>query len=66
MTGKVYLVTPPDDLLIDGTRILLADLTVSQTQIISDALTAMEELPNSIVYVWKHGDDPAWMLDKKH
>lgn len=62
---KVYLVTPPDDVLIDGTRFILVDLTLEQTQLVSTALTGLKEAPNIISYIWKVGDEADWMLDKK-
>jgi len=62
---KVYLVTPPDDVLLDGTRFILVDLTTEQTQLVSTALTSLEEAPNIIAYIWKVGDDTDWLIDKK-
>ena len=38
MTDKVLVVTPPDDVLIDGFRLLLVDLDADQTKIISNNL----------------------------
>jgi hypothetical protein len=65
MSDKVIVVTPPDDILIDGLRILLVDLTTEQSQIVSNALLAVNS-PYSIVnYVWKTNDPVTWLLDKK-
>ena len=65
MSDKVIVVTPPDDVLIDGLRILLVDLTTEQSQIVSNALLEVNS-PYSIVnYVWKMGDSIEWMMDKK-
>lgn len=66
MTDKVYLVTAPDDMLLDGTRILLVDLTAEHTQLVSTALTGFDSIPDVIAYVWKMGDSTDWLLDKKH
>lgn len=64
MTNKVILVTEPDDVLYDGLRILLVNLTNEQTQIISDSLTSIPSLPTIILYVWNVGGD-TWLFDKK-
>lgn len=65
MTNKVLLVTAPDDVLVDGIRILLVDIVPEQQQIISDALTLLDNSPDIIVYVWNSANDTAWLLDKK-
>ena len=66
MTDKVYLVTAPDDVLLDGVRMLLVDLTLEQTQMMSTALTQEDTTSTIIAYVWKNGDDADWLIDKKH
>lgn len=65
MTNKVILVTPPDDVLYDGFRILLVSLDQTQTQMLSSALYAIEDLPSTIVYIYNPGDDTDWLFDKK-
>ena len=65
MSNKVLLVTPPDDVLLDGIRIILVDLVPEQQQIISDALTQLVTIPNVILYVWNGTNDINWLLDKK-
>jgi hypothetical protein len=65
MTDKVILVTPPDDILIDGIRILLVDLNSSQTQLISDALNRLTGDTTVISYMWNSKDNIDWLLDKK-
>lgn len=65
MSDKVILVTPPDDILVDGLRILLVDLDQTQTQMISDVLTSISNLPTIIGYVWNETYDVEWLLDKK-
>jgi hypothetical protein len=64
MTNKVILVTEPDDILQDGLRLLLVNLTSEQTQIISDALTSLTSLPTIVLYVWNTGEI-SWLFDKK-
>jgi hypothetical protein len=65
MSDKVIIVTPPDDILIDGLRILLIDLTSEQSQIVSNGLLAVNSPYSIINYVWKMGDPVTWLLDKK-
>jgi hypothetical protein len=66
MTDRVILVTYPDDILDDGVRLLLVDLTEEQTSIVSRALTELETIPLVVVYSWKIGDDVNWLFDKTH
>jgi hypothetical protein len=62
---KVILVTAPDDLLVDGIRILLVDLDGEQQQIISNALTELSTMPAMILYLWNTSNPVNWLLDKK-
>ena len=66
MSNQVIVVTSPDDVQNDGIRLLLIDLTSDQTQLISDALTQMENIPTIITYVWNSVDSFDWMISKKH
>ena len=66
MSDKIILVTPPDDVLIDGLRILLVDLNPAQTELISDSLKQLTTMPNIITYVWNTDQNIDWLLDKKH
>jgi hypothetical protein len=66
MTDKVILVKYPDDILDNGIRILLVDLTEEQTAIVSRALTELETIPLIIVYSWKIGDQINWLFDKTY
>lgn len=66
MTDHVILVTDPDDIQIDGIRILLVDLNVDQNQTVSDSLARTEGFGNIITYIWRTGDSVDWLLDKKH
>lgn len=65
MTDKVILVTPPDDVLLDGLRLLLIDLSPEQSSVVSTALTTIESF-TVIAYVWKSSNDIDWLFDKKH
>lgn len=64
MNDKIIIVTAPDDILIDGTRILAYGLDSLQSKILSDAL---KELSNStvIVYTDNGKENSDWVLDKK-
>lgn len=66
MSNQVIVVTSPDDVQNDGVRILLVNLTSEQTQVISDSLTNLENIPTIITYVWNSVDDKDWFIDKKH
>ncbi len=64
MTDKIILVTEPDDIKIDGIRILLVDLTPDQSQVISNALGQLNTFNELIIYsAQSSGID--WILDKK-
>jgi hypothetical protein len=66
MTDKILVVTPPDDISLDGIRILAVNLTQEQGQLVSNALLQFDNFNiNLINYVWKTGDDVRWLLDKK-
>jgi predicted DNA binding protein len=65
MSDKVLLVTAPDDVLVDGVRILLVDLIPEQQQAISNALAQVATIPNVILYIWNSSEDTLWLLDKK-
>lgn len=65
MNSSVIIVTAPDDILLDGPRVTLVNLTPSQTQFISDALTEINYAGRVILYVWNSGDNIEWLLDKK-
>jgi hypothetical protein len=66
MTDRILLVTPPDDINLDGIRILLVDLTEAQSNLVSTALKNLSYNQTIISYVWKNNDSIDWILDKKH
>jgi hypothetical protein len=66
MSNKVTLITAPDDIVVDGLRILLVGLTSAQSALFSDALNKFNSIPNTIIYIWNQNDDLAWLFDKKH
>lgn len=66
MIDKIVLVTPPDDVLVDGIRLLLVDVTIPQSQMVSSVLTQFETIPTVIAYMWSSGDSVDWLIDKKH
>lgn len=65
MTNKLTLVTAPDDILDDGLRILLVGLDHQNSERVSTALTRLDSVPTTIIYVWNQGEDRAWLFDKK-
>ena len=65
MTGKVLVVTTPDDVMLDGFRLLLVDLDADQTKTISDSLLKISSDTSVITYMWGSNDDSYWLLDKK-
>lgn len=64
MTNKVIVVTSPDDVLLDGFRILLVNLSPEQGKIVSDALLHLDTSNTVIMYMWNN-DAVNWLLDKK-
>lgn len=66
MSNKVTLITAPDDIVVDGLRILLVGLTSAQSALFSDALNKFNSIPNTIIYIWNQNDDLTWLFDKKH
>lgn len=66
MSDRVILITPPDDINIDGIRILAVNLFPEQSQILSDALLKTDSTASILIYIWKNGDPEEWLFDKKH
>ena len=64
MTAKIVLVTPPDDVLIDGARILLVNLDSEHEMMLSDYLKSKIH-SNCVVYLAKSVYDFDWLIDKK-
>jgi hypothetical protein len=65
MTSKVLVVTTPDDVVLDGFRLLLVDLDADQTKTVSDCLLQISSAMTVITYLWAYNDDVDWLLDKK-
>lgn len=64
MTGKIIIATPPDDILLDGFRILSVNLNQEQSKTLSDTLLEINSDNNIIVYVYQVGSPIQWLLDK--
>ncbi len=66
MTDRILVITAPDDVSLDGIKILAVNLTQEQGQVVSNALLQFDNFNvNVINYVWKTGEDISWLLDKK-
>lgn len=65
MVDKLVMVTPPDDVYLDGLRLLLVDLKTYQEELISRSLIESNQDLTIISYVWRSGEDLNWLLDKK-
>jgi len=63
MASNITVVTPPDDILHDGYRLLCVGLDPTQTQLVSDTVKDLSE-SNVIVYL-SDVLDIDWILDKK-
>jgi len=61
---KILLISSPDDVLEEALRILLIDLDKNQSDIVSQCLLSTNDLPHTIVYVWKNLEDTSWLFDK--
>ena len=64
MSDKILVVTPPDDTLINGIRILHVELNEEQSMIVSSALMNSNTQHTVVNYVWKMGDSVEWLMDK--
>jgi hypothetical protein len=64
MTERVILVTDPDDVLLDGVRLLFVNLTPEQQTLISETLGKIESTATVIAYMWNAGNPVSWLLDK--
>lgn len=65
MNKKITLVTAPDDVIFDATRILTYDLSNDQSLLVSYALSQIELEDQTVVYVANGKDSSEWILDKK-
>jgi hypothetical protein len=64
MKSQITLVSPPDDVYHTAVRILLVDLDQDQTQVISESLLKISDVPNVILYVWNNDNEISWLFDK--
>lgn len=64
MTDRILVVTPPDDVLLSGIRILHIDLNEQQSQTVSTTLLEFQSNHSVINYVWKTGNSIDYLLDK--
>ena len=64
MTDKILIVTAPDDVLIQGIRIVHVGLTEEQSSIVSSALFNYSNSQSIINYVWKIENSIEWLIDK--
>jgi hypothetical protein len=64
MSDKILVVTPPDDTVINGVRILHVELNEEQSMIVSSALMNSNTQHTVVNYVWKMGDSVEWLMDK--
>ena len=65
MSNKIVLVTPPDDVVADGVRLLLVGLTNSHNSLISSKLKNYDGICNIIIYIANNPSDTQWILEKK-
>lgn len=65
MKQHVIIATDPDDVYLEGFRILLIDLSLDQGQIVSASLLNMSLTDRVILYTWNPKESIEWMLDKK-
>jgi hypothetical protein len=63
MANNILVVTPPDDILLDGYRVLCVGLEHEQSQLVSDAVK--ETSHNDVIIYLTDILDPTWILDKK-
>lgn len=65
MNNQITLVSAPDDVFHSAFRILLADLTPEQTQVVSESLLKLQNVPSVVLYVWTAKDATSWLVDKR-
>lgn len=64
MSDRILIVTPPDDILLQGIRIAYIDLTDEQSFFVSNSLLKSQLPDNIINYVWRIGNPTDWLFDK--
>ena len=63
--NKITIITPPDDILQDGVRILVYGCKEEHTLLISSVIYQLEDCKPTIIYVSNGQNDNEWTLDKK-
>jgi hypothetical protein len=66
MHDRIILVSDPDDILLQGVRILLFDLERYQQEIFSNCLLSFDNIETTIVYNYHLGNHLDWLIDKYH
>jgi hypothetical protein len=66
VNDKIILVSDPDDVLVDGFRILLFDLDSVQGEIFTRAITSLDDVPQTVIYTFRYGQDSSWLMNKYH
>lgn len=66
MRDRIVLVSDPDDVLLQGVRILLFDLERYQQKIFSNCLLSFDNIETTIVYNYHLGNNIDWLIDKYH
>ena len=64
MTSKIFVITAPDDVDYDALRIVSADLTPEQSQMLSNVLKNISLDRDINLYVHSNSDDYQWVIDK--
>ena len=65
IVSKIVIVTDPDDVAINGFRMLLVDLNEDQLAIVSKCLEEVDNTISVVIYMWASGNSTEWLHDKK-
>jgi hypothetical protein len=64
MADKILLISYPDDLMVQGFRILVFDLSEPQSQIFSQSVLSLNTNVSCLVYNADVNTDMPWLSDK--
>jgi len=64
MSDRIFVVTAPDDTLLQGIRIINVCLNEEQASVVSASLLKNNTSQNIISYVWQTGNPLDWLFDK--